>query len=124
MAKTQMNVRVDENDKRLGDEAFDNAGYNPTQVVGAVWGFAANNRHDPKRVRKFIEDCKQGASDGEAQRRQRATAAIERHRQLMEEFEAMMRTQGADPGFTPQDPTNEELHERAFEERAHEKGGA
>ena len=45
MTAVQMNVRIEKNLKREGDEAFEDIGYTPTEVVREMWGFAQRNRH-------------------------------------------------------------------------------
>ncbi|MBQ9068150.1 MAG: type II toxin-antitoxin system RelB/DinJ family antitoxin [Eggerthellaceae bacterium] len=41
MASTQMNVRIDEDVKSLGDAAFAKVGLTPSRVVQTVWRLAA-----------------------------------------------------------------------------------
>ena len=47
---TQMNVRIDEQVKLLGDEVFAGLGFTPSQVVRRVWEFAAAHREAPDIV--------------------------------------------------------------------------
>ena len=50
----QMNVRIDEQIKHAGDEVFSSMGLTPTQVVRAVWEYAATHRDAPAAVRKVL----------------------------------------------------------------------
>jgi len=47
---TQMNVRIDDQIKRMGDEVFANLGLTPSQVVRRVWEFAAAHGEAPDIV--------------------------------------------------------------------------
>ena len=47
MANTQMNIRIDELLKARGDAAFANLGMTPTDVVRAVWEYAASHDDVP-----------------------------------------------------------------------------
>ena len=46
----QMNVRIDEDVKRVGDEVFLELGLSPSKVVRAVWEYAAAHREAPPIV--------------------------------------------------------------------------
>lgn len=50
----QMNVRIDDQVKRAGDEVFDEMGLSPSQVVRSVWEFAAAHREAPEIVRAAL----------------------------------------------------------------------
>lgn len=47
MSMIQMNTRIDGDLKRRGDAVFAECGYTPSQVVRAVWEYAARNRDLP-----------------------------------------------------------------------------
>ena len=47
MPTVQMNTRMDEELKRQGDAVFAERGYTPSQVVRAVWEYAARNQDLP-----------------------------------------------------------------------------
>lgn len=81
MPMVQMNTRIDSAIKAQGDEVFATLGLSPSEVVRAVWGFAAEHsdapaivgqalalgnasgsRHDPERayrvgIAKIAGDC-------------------------------------------------------------------
>lgn len=53
MATTQLNVRINSEDRRAGDEAFSSLGLTPSQVVQGVWGYAARNRGNKQALREI-----------------------------------------------------------------------
>ena len=64
MAPIQMNVRIDRNLKAAGDRAFDSIGYTPTQVIRAVWEFAARNAADREALlgmARLLQDPRESA---------------------------------------------------------------
>lgn len=69
-AMTQLNTRIDSEVKRRGDAVFARAGLTPSQVVRAVWQYAADTqevpdivlpRNDPNEQRR-IEAVSRGAT--------------------------------------------------------------
>lgn len=56
MASVQMNTRIERAVKERGDRALAAAGLNPSQVVRAVWRFAARNEGRPQAVRDLMEE--------------------------------------------------------------------
>lgn len=54
MAAVQMNTRIDSALKAAGDEAFAELGYSPSEAVRLIWGFAARNRHDKRKMADMI----------------------------------------------------------------------
>lgn len=56
MASVQMNTRIDRVVKEQGDRALAAAGLNPSQMVRAVWRFAARNEGRPQAVRDLMEE--------------------------------------------------------------------
>ncbi|MCI2241925.1 type II toxin-antitoxin system RelB/DinJ family antitoxin [Adlercreutzia faecimuris] len=54
MVSVQMNTRIDGAVKERGDRALAAAGLNPSQVVRAVWAFAARNEGRPQAMRDLM----------------------------------------------------------------------
>ena len=65
MPTVQMNTRMDEELKRQGDAVFAERGYTPSQVVRAVWEYAAKNRDIPPFM-KDDEDASEAQTSSEA----------------------------------------------------------
>ena len=59
MAQTQMNIRIDERLKALGDGAFEAIGWTPSQAARALWRFAAEHEGNPRALK---EECEKLAS--------------------------------------------------------------
>lgn len=55
MTTTQMNVRIDGDMKARGDAVFSALGLTPTDVVRAVWGFAAEHGEAPCIVASALQ---------------------------------------------------------------------
>ncbi len=55
MASIQMNVRIDKDKKAEGDRAFSSIDFTPTEVVRAMWDFAARNRNDRVALLKMMQ---------------------------------------------------------------------
>lgn len=79
MGAVQMNVRIDEETKRRGDEVFARAGFTPSQVVRAVWEYADAKGDVPDFMRAPDPD----AFDAERRRR---IALAEEGARLVDEF--------------------------------------
>ena len=122
MAKVQMNVRVDEETKRVGDKVFAEVGYNPTQVVDLVWRFAAANMRNPRRVKAMLDEYADKLGSDEADRRERAERAIAKSHALIEWGRQQMISLGMPPDTVMPELSNEEMRELAYEDRAREKG--
>lgn len=58
MAAVQMNTRIDEALKADGDAAFAEFGYSPSEAVRLLWGFAARNRGDRRKMADMIRQLK------------------------------------------------------------------
>ena len=58
MTPVQMNVRIDQTLKREGDQAFEEIGYTPTEVVREVWGFAKRNRHKRRALAEMMDSLR------------------------------------------------------------------
>ena len=58
MAAVQMNTRIDEKLKAEGDAAFAEFGYSPSEAVRLMWGFAARNRLNRRKIAEVIQQLK------------------------------------------------------------------
>lgn len=58
MAAVQMNTRIDATLKAEGDAAFAELGYSPSEAVRLVWGFAARNRRNRRKMTDMIRQLK------------------------------------------------------------------
>ncbi|MEG0323779.1 MAG: type II toxin-antitoxin system RelB/DinJ family antitoxin [Raoultibacter sp.] len=67
MTAVQMNTRIEESLKRQGDEVFARFGYSPSQVIRAVWEYAAEN----KQIPDFMIEAEQAKRDAEIQRKRK-----------------------------------------------------
>lgn len=56
MASVQMNMRIESDLKRRGSEAFAAAGFSPSEVIRAVWDFAARRRQNPRLIQEFMAE--------------------------------------------------------------------
>lgn len=107
----QMNVRIDDQIKRAGDEVFGAIGLTPSQVVRSVWEFAAAHHEAPEIVRSAIGQT-DTASDGVAEQILEASRICERFRERF--------------GIPAPDRLEEidyrDLRENAMRERMEERG--
>ena len=55
MSATQMNMRIDSALKATGDLAIREGGSTPSEIVRAVWSYAARNRHKPQAVQRLLD---------------------------------------------------------------------
>lgn len=88
MASVQMNLRIDEQVKQLGDAALMEAGYSPTQAVRTVWSFAAAHAHEPQKVRQFLQRAEAEHDTGSAARKKKLRAALGRCDDLRAQLDA------------------------------------
>ena len=58
MTAVQMNTRIDAALKADGDAAFAEFGYSPSEAVRLVWGFAARNRGNKRKMADLIRQLK------------------------------------------------------------------
>ena len=108
----QMNIRIDEQVKREGDEVFGSLGYSPTQVVRSVWEFAAAHRDAPEIVRWALEEVgDQSPVAGEALLLEASSTCA----RLREQF-------GIVAPDTLEDLDYQAIRERAMRERLHDRG--
>lgn len=72
----QLNARIDSTLKRDGDEVFARYGLNPSEVVRAVWSYAAENQKPPAFMTR-------ASDDGKAKELERKLALIKQGAGLM-----------------------------------------
>lgn len=59
MPTGQMNVRIDDDIRIAGNEAFESIGWTPSQAAREVWAYAARNRRNPRKLKelqRFLEE--------------------------------------------------------------------
>ena len=64
-----MNTRIPGDIKKAGDEAFKKAGITPTQVVNAVWKYAAENKHRPNVIKNRFKSLENSEEKKEQRRK-------------------------------------------------------
>ena len=118
MPPVQMNVRIDEKQKTAGDAVFALVGYTPTDVVRAVWGFAARNAGKPSAVRDMLASMRAPLDNAQQQE-------LLRRRKLLDEggniYQRFLDTLGVEQLPSIESPDLHNLRERAYAERASEK---
>ena len=62
MAMVQMNTRIESDVKRRGDAVFANLGLTPSDVVRAVWEYAANHSEAPAVLAQALDASHADAS--------------------------------------------------------------
>lgn len=118
MASMQMNVRIDEELKSQGDAVFAKLGYSPTQVIRAVWGFAASKQNDLEAVEKVLDEAMRTIDPSLDEERNRRMAAAE---EALGIFPAVYEGLGIDIADLPVQDSDEWV-EQARYEHAVEKG--
>lgn len=112
MPMTQMNVRIDADLKKAGDEALASIGLTPSETVRMVWQAAAERKDGLQKLKEMAPS--------------RRAAEVVNARE--NGFEAMRNTVDrfmADRGYdlaTPVNMSDEELLEQALVERMKERG--
>ena len=107
----QMNVRIDSEVKRAGDEVFGNLGLTSSQVVRAVWEYAASHREAPQMVASALAPMHAQERSLEAE----IAAASSVCARMRERF-------GIDAPPRSEDLDYEALREQALYERMEDRG--
>lgn len=119
---TQMNTRIDDSLKLAGDAAFAEAGYTPSQVVRALWGFASRNKDNAQAVMELLGTLEE-QNGAEAKERARERA---RRMKALEASESIVDRLMDQQGFSWSTDYNpmpyEELRDNALLGRFDEKG--
>lgn len=112
MSMTQMNVRIDADLKKAGDEALASIGLTPSETVRMVWQVAAERKDGLQKLKEMVP----------------STRAVEAVDTRENGFKAMRHTVDrfmADRGYnvtTPVEISDDELLEEALVERMQERG--
>lgn len=114
----QMNTRIDDHIKSAGDAAFAEAGYTPSQVVRAVWGYAERNRGNTAAIGELLSKlC--GEDLNEDDRRKQRLETLGRTESLVGH---LLKRHGLILPESSESIPYAELRERALEERYAAKG--
>lgn len=113
-ATVQMNVRMDANLKKAGDEALASIGLTPTETVRMVWEAAADRKQGLAEIEKLSS----------AARSSKQAASSQLHGGFADVWEAVDRfvKERGYAGSPLPDLTDEELLEEALVERMEERG--
>ena len=117
-ATAQINARIEADVKAAGDAAFANAGYTPTQVIRALWGFAAKNMHDREKISSLLESI---ADEGDRSRKKTLEEILEEVERGPRIIEQALREMGIE-NPSPPTKTYDELREEAYLEKWTERG--
>ena len=118
MGATQMNIRIEDEVKALGDQVLSEIGYTPTQAVRTLWEFAAANRGNPEALRRQLDEM--AAMDLESEVRwERRRRAFSQADEPAQEFLA---TLGWDELPAYREVPYDELRAQALVGRMEEKG--
>ncbi len=118
MASVQMNLRIDEQVKQLGDAALMEAGYSPTQAVRAVWSFAAAHAHEPQKVRQFLQRAETERDSSSTARKKKLQVALGRCDDLRAQLDSAVGASGS-PAF--EGTSDKELRDAARVSRWEER---
>lgn len=114
---SQMNVRINEKLRLEGNLALEEIGWSPSRAVRAVWGYAARNRRNPRKLKELQRFLDDAPASGRSQ--SQPSEAVLRGPQLFEEFCQRL---GLDPSRPREATPYEELREEALLERWRERG--
>lgn len=114
---SQMNVRIDEKVRVEGNVALESIGWSPSHAVREMWGYAARNSRNPRKL-KEMQRFFEGASEPEEEQPQPSEAVL-RGPQIIREFREKYGLPDSDPNDAP---SYEELREEALYERYRERG--
>ena len=68
MTSGQINVRVAEGLRMQGSLALEEAGWNPSRAVRAVWAFAARHKGNPAELRQTLEKLEGSPQQGSSEK--------------------------------------------------------
>lgn len=116
MATSQMNVRIDDALKAQGDAVFAELGLNPSEVVRAVWTYAAQHGDAPAVVTEALQTGADRSAEIEERHR---LALVQQGHELVSSFRARMGMQAVE---RTEELDYRALREEAWEERLAEQG--
>lgn len=114
---SQMNVRIDEQLRVEGNRAFEEVGWSPSQAMRALWGYAARNRYNPRKLREIVDFL--GEPVGRKEEQPQLSEAVLRGSRIYDEFCEKLGLERSKPREVL---SYEELKEEAFLERWRERG--
>jgi RHH-type rel operon transcriptional repressor/antitoxin RelB len=119
MPPVQMNVRIDEQQKTAGDAVFALVGYTPTEVVRAVWGFAARNAGEPSAVKDLLHSMRAPVGDEQLEEQRRRRLLLDEGANIYQRF---LDEVGIDQLPPADEPDLRAMRRQAYGERAAGKG--
>ena len=120
MATSQMNVRIDEAVKAMGDSVFESIGYTPTRVIRALWNYAAHCAGQTDELEELLRIAEECGNNLEETRMHKVRLA----ERGPDTFDSFLRDMGISTpfAFAESTLTPAELREQAAIERATQKG--
>lgn len=113
--QVQMNTRIDERLKELGDDVLRRMGYTPSAAVRSLWRYVVGHQDDAASIHEVLG----GGADGEEARRRGGALAAQRR-----EYERCAQALGISGEPLGCLPTWDELRDGWYEERLTDGGGA
>lgn len=111
MPTSQMNVRIDDDIRIKGNGAFDSVGWSPSQAARELWGFAARNRRNPRKLRELQQFLQEEAT-------QQRISLAETGPRILEELRTEL---GINQNAFDEQPSYDELREMALLDRLEER---
>lgn len=112
--QVQMNTRIDEELKELGDTALHRLGYTPSAAVRGLWRFVVDHEDNPADVHAVLGGKESGANEKRIH-----TLAMQRER-----YAACLAELGIKPGVRKDLPSWDDLRDEWYEERLARDGDA
>lgn len=112
MPTSQMNVRIDDDIRIKGNAAFDCVGWSPSQAARELWGFAARNRRNPRKIRELQRFLQ------EEEIEQQKTSLAEAGPHILEELRTEL---GINPNTFDERLSYDELREMTLLDRLEER---
>ena len=95
--KAQVTAHIDADLKKAGDAGLAEAGYTPTQAIGALWDLARRYRDDPEKIREALSAADDDVAADKMAERERRKDALERSATLVDTLCAQYGLSGARP---------------------------
>lgn len=116
---TQMNIRIDADLKKRGDEALARAGYTPSQAVRRIWEMADRNQNNPQAIRDWLDPLgKEDEAARQATQDERRAAFLEDANIISNLYKKL----GIVPSNFTREASYKELKELAVFEKMKERG--
>ena len=117
MAMTQMNVRLDAEEKAAGDAAWASIGYTPSRLVQEMWRFATRNRNNKRALREVALKLEEPAPELSPEQEER----LKWHAMVPGIYESMLAEMGIEGIPEPLDITDDELLYEAYLDKMAER---